>query len=190
MPVTPNESTSLLITTQEGSALEPDFCLTILIHPAPGLAQKAASSTTRHQRKEVVYVQGPPYIRNTHLNTCLTLSTAGCSCHQQLTGTRVTDPGGDTHLPSHTHSGAYGPHIHQWVESPTPLRRFVEDVELNSCDALYGAMSLQCTTLSSTSLLLPHKQLAQPLALPDLPSFPLKRLMFPKTLSWHSSLAH
>lgn len=86
----------------------------------------------------------------------------------------MTDPTGDTHLPSHTHSGAYGPHSHQWVESPTPFRLFAKDAELNSRDVLYGATSLQSSGRFSPSFHLPHEQLAQPLALLDLPALPLK----------------
>lgn len=67
----------------------------------------------------------------------------------------------------------YGPHIQEWVESPTPLR-LVRYVELNSCDVLYEATPLHGTILSgssrsSFSLHLPHKQLVLPVALPDLP---------------------
>lgn len=139
------------------------------------------------------YAQGPPCIKNTHLSTCLTLSTAGCSHHEQPTGTRVTDPTGDTRLPSLTHSQAYGPDIHQWVESPTLFKHFVKDVELNPCDAMYEAMCLHCTILSSSSrcspsFYLPHKQLAQPLSPPDLPFLPLKGCHSLGLYPWHFSL--
>lgn len=129
MLMAPHESKLPLTASQKGSAQESDVCSVspIIIHIV--FSWPGTESCLLHQTPEEIggLCLGATLNKkkkNTHLNTCLTLSTTECSYYEQSTGTRMTDPAGDIHLPiSHPLMSIWSSHS-PVGGSPTPFKLF------------------------------------------------------------------